>query len=502
MNDLPRGWSRITLGDAAVSVKNGIFISRPGTDPDGVPILRISSIRPGALDLSDVRYSGLEPTALSNADSLVLPGDLLFTRYNGNIDYVGACALVPTGVGPLTYPDKIIRVRVDKRMVDPAFVCYAFVSPEVRALVRGLARTTAGQAGISGSSLRKISFPLPPLAEQRRIVAALEDHLSRVEFAMAVLHQLSSRVARLRERVIDSAALGSLGPAHRGTDRASALSGLNGRSGLKIDYSALPALPIGWTWRQAADLCDSISCGSTPASNLMYAESGQVPFLKVYNLTKLGTVDFSIRPTFIDRSTHEGPLRRSRVRPGDVLTNIVGPPLGKTVVVPDTYSEWNINQAIVAFRSGAEISADWLALVLQAPTILKLLQGTARATAGQFNIALSTCRELPLPVPPRDEQARIIARTAEILSNLDVAHAYISKGTRYGARLRQSLMSDALAGRLVEQDPYDEPVEQWPAKTSTQRNYPRPSKKGRVAGAPKHTSDIASDAYEQEELPL
>jgi type I restriction enzyme S subunit len=135
----------------------------------------------------------------------------------------------------------------------------------------------------------------------------------------------------------------------------------------------------------------------------MYPGRGDIPFLKVYNLTRDGVVDFSVRPTFIDRSTHERMLGRSRVGPGDVLTDIVGPPLGNAAVMPDSWPEWNINQAIVSFRAGPDIHRDWLALVLRSPFILSLLQKIARATAGQYGISLSTCRELPFPVPLQDK---------------------------------------------------------------------------------------------------
>lgn len=208
MTTLPPGWTWTTLGDVALSVKNGIFVSRPGADPDGVPILRISAVRPGQLDLTDIRYSGTEAGALASADQLVSTSDLLFTRYNGNIDYVGACAIVPHAVGALTYPDKLIRVRIDTAVADPAYVCYAFQTPAVRAEVRKSARTTAGQAGISGSNLRRIGFPLPPLAEQRRIVAALEESLSHYASGIKSVQQAQSRLRVLRQAIFDFVATG------------------------------------------------------------------------------------------------------------------------------------------------------------------------------------------------------------------------------------------------------------------------------------------------------
>ncbi len=87
-------------------------------------------------------------------------------------------------------------------------------------------------------------------------------------------------------------------------------------------------LPAGWSWQRASEVCSMVSSGSTPKASDMYSDEGEIPFIKVYNIGTEGLLDFGIKPTFIDRTTHEGQLKRSRLRPGDILTNIVGPPLG------------------------------------------------------------------------------------------------------------------------------------------------------------------------------
>ena len=92
-----------------------------------------------------------------------------------------------------------------------------------------------------------------------------------------------------------------------------------------------------------------ITKGTTPKAHKLHSErvkEAPVPFIKVYNLTFDGTLDFSVKPTFISSNTHSRELARSIVIPGDVLMNIVGPPLGKVSVVPKEFPEWNINQAV------------------------------------------------------------------------------------------------------------------------------------------------------------
>ena len=113
-------WPEQPLNDVIISLRNGMFVSRPATEPPGTAIFRISAVRPLTLNVDDVRYAPLVES--DAADYLVDEGDLLFTRYSGNPDYVGACARVKTLPQPTLHPDKLIRVVVDRNQVEPAFL--------------------------------------------------------------------------------------------------------------------------------------------------------------------------------------------------------------------------------------------------------------------------------------------------------------------------------------------------------------------------------------------
>jgi type I restriction enzyme S subunit len=157
---LPEGWAWTTLDHIAAEVRNGL-----GTPPradEGEPILRISAVRPGKVDAGDVRFLGKTP---DNAHMYRLkPGDLLFTRYNGTKELVGACGFVPESGRDLLYPDKLIRVRMVPGGALPGYVMLAAGSGKGSEHVRAHLRTTAGQVGISGQDIKGIPIPMPPLA--------------------------------------------------------------------------------------------------------------------------------------------------------------------------------------------------------------------------------------------------------------------------------------------------------------------------------------------------
>jgi type I restriction enzyme, S subunit len=221
------------------------------------------------------------------------------------------------------------------------------------------------------AELSSYPIPLPPLPEQRRIVAEIEEQLTRLESAESLL-----RVAEQKAEVL--------------LRRAVAPCDLHASN-------SPPPLPVGWRWTTAQDVCGFITKGTTPAS-VHLLRDGDIPYIKVNNLTFQGRLDFGANATFISPEVHEKQLARSEVLPGDVLMNIVGPPLGKISIVPPTYPRWNMNQAVARFRPATAILSEYLAVVLRSQFTLRWLLKMTKATVGQVNLTLETCRAVPIPL--------------------------------------------------------------------------------------------------------
>jgi type I restriction enzyme S subunit len=402
-------WQRVRLGDVADVLNGFAFKSSQFSRDGGTPLIRIRDV--GAAE-TQVRYTGeFDPRYLVEPGTIVvgMDGDFRAARWRGEVALLNqrVCA---------------IRVR-DAGLYDEDFLLYALPG-YLDAIHSATSSTTVKH--LSSETIKQIPLPIPPLAEQRRLVAAIDEQLSRLNQATLSVERAAEKLAALRRAVLDAAAADAI---------------------------------TTWGMRPVADVCESIVNGNTPPPDRMTSGAGDIPFIKVYNLTLTGQLDFSKKPTFIDRQTHEGQLRRSRLVPGDVLINIVGPPLGKVAVVPAVYPEWNTNQAVVAFRprEGA-IRSDLLALWLMSRPVLTPLVATAKATAGQFNLSISACRRLELPVPPLEKQAPLVADIQRQLSLVDSLRTATDGTLRRSAALRASILGCAFSGELVTQDPNDEPV--------------------------------------------
>jgi type I restriction enzyme S subunit len=221
--DSSGSWKKYRLEDVATAVRYGMYVSRPGHEPNGVPILRISAVRSLALDLSDLRYSAKSSEVVQREGYLLRGGDLLFTRYNGNPEYVGACAVVPENLEPLTYPDKLIRVSPDRSLVDPAYLAMACSAGGSRQAIRSAVKTTAGQAGISGGEIKRILLYLPDLDEQRRRAAEFQEHDEAVRHVEENVRSVARRGDYLRRSLLTEAFAGRLVPQDPAEEPASVL---------------------------------------------------------------------------------------------------------------------------------------------------------------------------------------------------------------------------------------------------------------------------------------
>ncbi|MFN3257900.1 MAG: restriction endonuclease subunit S [Ilumatobacter sp.] len=214
-------WQLEPLSDLLISLRNGVFVSRPSADPPGEPILRISAVRPRRLDVEDVRFA--DPLPDRAEDYRIEPDDVLFTRYSGNPKYVGACAVVPPSAAGVLHPDKLIRGVVDMAKADPRWISAYLSVGRGRAEIEARLKTTAGQVGISGGQLRTVPVATPSLEEQRRRCDEIDRFAEVADWSSSAIRSALSRSSSLRRSVLAAAFSGQLVPQDPTDEPASVL---------------------------------------------------------------------------------------------------------------------------------------------------------------------------------------------------------------------------------------------------------------------------------------
>lgn len=290
----------------------------------------------------------------------------------------------------------------------------------------------------------QIDIPLAPLAEQKRIVEKLDEVLAQVDTIKARLDSIPAIIKRFRQSVLAAAVSGKLTEEWRGSaDDSDPKNQL---------------IPSSWEIQAAKDICVKVQSGSTP-QNDPFNQNGTIPFLKVYNIVNQ-QINFDYKPQFITSETHSNKLKRSVAYPGDVLMNIVGPPLGKIAILTEQYPEWNLNQAITLFRANGEILLNrYLYFVLCEGELVRAVMPETKGSVGQVNISLSQCRDSLIPLPPKEEQTEIVRLVDQYFAFADSIEAQVKKAQTRVDNLTQSILAKAFRGELVAQDPSDEPAE-------------------------------------------
>ncbi|MEP7121596.1 MAG: restriction endonuclease subunit S [Byssovorax sp.] len=444
---LPRGWHGTTPAELAAAPGGSLGIGPFGSSlkvsdyrSSGVPLVFVRDIRRGHFGGPGTRF--ISPAkAIELAAHGVRPGDLLLTKMG---DPPG-----DTAVYPANRPLGIITADAIKLTPDPAlttaeFLAQLFRAPAVRGLILGETRGVATQK-LSLKRFRTIALPLPPLAEQRRIVDRLGalDAVSRR--ARVALDAVPPLLETFRKAVLASAFRGALTAAWRADNPA-----VEPSERRSADPQRLFELPAGWVWAPAQVACGSVRDGThaTPA----YIDEG-VPLVTSKNLLASG-LDFADVKR-ISEADHRAISLRSKVDPGDVLFAMIGT-VGNPVVVGE-HPPFSIKN-VALFKGNARVLDPWLLCYwLRSPALEAWLSPRLKGSSQRF-APLSLLRAIPVPIPPRGEQRALVDAVQQALAKVDRIGRLLRASAAELGRLDRSILARAFCGKLVCRDPSDEPA--------------------------------------------
>jgi type I restriction enzyme, S subunit len=480
---LPEGWTWVTFNEVLTFLRNGIS-KKPDAEPGcGTAILRISSVRAGALDLHDVRY--LRDDGHEYDGFAVDGGDILLTRYNGTRDLVGVSAVVPEVSSRLLHPDKLIRAKVDRARANPKFVSFAVNTGLSRRFLEERIRTTAGQAGISGGDVRAVPLPLAPRAQQDLIVDEIEKHVTRIDAGVAALERGQANLKRYRASVLKAAVEGRLVPTEaelarkerrdyepaskllarilkerRARWEADELAKLKAKGRAPTDdrwkakykepeppdTSELPELPEGWCWATVEQVGETVT-GTTPATSNDAFYGTALPFIKPTDLDA-GVPIRTARQFLSDLGANHARV----LPPGTVLVTCIGATIGKTGLAA---VQCATNQQINALVPSGLVHGAWLYWVFASPFGQEQVIGSASATTLPI-LNKSRFERLMVPVPPLAEQTRIFPEIERRMSlTVDTQNTVQAQLLRT-AGLRGAILRLAFEGKLLPEVSKDE----------------------------------------------
>ena len=310
--------------------------------------------------------------------------------------------------------------------------------------------------------LKSAKLLVPPLPEQRRIVAEIEKQFTRLEAGVAALRRVQVNLKRYRAAVLKAACEGRLVPteaelAKTGNRKATFETGeallarilterrqnWQGRGKYKEpaapDTVKLGALPEGWTWANA----DQISFQITDGEHIQprYTPEGY-PMLSAKHVRN-GFVIFTEVP-FISETDFQACLKRCAPTRDDILIVCVGATTGRAAIVGDA-KPFAVVRSVLLIRT--LINPRFMLAWVQSPWCQTWIQ-SASGSSAQAHFYINNAKNMSVPLPPFAEQMRIAAEVERRLSVVEELEAMVSVNLRRATRLRQSILQKAFLGNL------------------------------------------------------
>jgi len=400
-----------------------------------VPYLRNVNVQWGRVDTQD-----LLTMELGNDERdrfAVRAGDLLVCE-GGDI---GRCAIWRGRSSFIAYQKALHRVR-PSNVLDTRFLRYLLEHHSLSGTLTGFATGTT-IAHLPQAQLRRIPVPLPSVSEQRRIVDVLEDHLSRIDVAVAEVRSAQAKHRALRDRLVVSAVTGA-----DVTNRCSA--DLPAVGTLDGDLCSLPA---GWTWRrlgEVAEVVGGVTKDSKKQGNPSFVET---PYLRVANVQRGHLQLDEVATMGVDPRKVEA----LRLRRGDVLLNEGGDrnKLARGWVwegqVQDCVHQNHVFRARVHEERLDPYFLSWTANTIGGTWA----ERNGRQSVNLASISLSTIRKMPVIVPATGEAVARMKVLSAQLHALDRLSVSLTAALKRGSVLRGSLLSAAFSGALSSGKPAD-----------------------------------------------
>ncbi|QHS61250.1 restriction endonuclease subunit S [Chitinophaga agri] len=419
LGSLPQGWCMTKIGEISTMIFRGK--SPRYSNLSSLPIINQKSVRWNGIVSEYLKYVHSDQIDGWPEEKLAQDGDILWNS-TGTGTIGRACIFKADLIRmPVAVDSHITIVRVLKEIVEPEYLLFWIKTPYVQNEILRLATGSTNQIELTKHIVENLRVPLPPLSEQRKIV-------DKIKLISSKLGAINDRLVRMDEQLVSFKNLILL----------DAYSGrlLNENADLEK-----------WKYIEADEICEKVQSGGTPKSG--FSEENDIPFLKIYNIVNQ-KIDFKKKEQYISNKVNEGELLRSQAFPNDVLMNIVGPPLGKVAIIPNTFPVWNINQALVLFRGNSKIMSEWIYYVLCSGKHVESVINDTSGSAGQINISLTQCRKFVFPVPPKSIQQKLVNKIKSLFYSADTIQSKINNSKRTIESVEPFILEQAFSGKLID----------------------------------------------------
>ena len=436
-NEIPKSWTSTNLG-AVCKLRNGFAFKSDRYTKEGIPVIRISDIGDGNVDLEYCVKVELDNQYLTYK---VTKGDILVAMSGATTGKFGIFKS-----DQLAFQNQRVgRFEIlDKSLLDNQFLLFLLYGLKHKILEDAYG---GAQPNISSGKIEEMVIPLPPLAEQKRIVDKIEELFSELDKGIETLKTAQQQLKVYRQAVLKFAFEGKL-------------TSPDVKDG---------ELPDGWEYLKFGNVFE-IFIGSTPSRKVPEYWNGSI------NWVSSGEVAFCNISKTKEKISEKG-LENSSCKmhpPGTIILAMIGE--GKTrgqAAILKCHSSHNQNTSAIRVNNEKYISE------LLYYYLVYTYEKNRGVGSGNNQKALNKERvkNFDIPMIPIKQQKELIQEIESRLSVCDKIEETILHGLKQAEALRQSILKKAFEGKLVSQDPNDEPASVLLEHIKAERAVAKPEKK-------------------------
>ncbi len=447
--EIPKGWEFITLNDVADITSSKRIFQHEYVD-DGIPFYRTKEVKelsegkPLSIDLyiSFEKYNDIK-------SKFAIPkiGDVLLSA----VGTIGISYIIKNDK-PFYFKDGNLMWLRDLNGIVPSFLSYGltyFIKNKKGAKTSGSAYNA-----LTIETIKDFPFSLPPLPEQHRIVAKIEELFSSLDKGIESLKTAQAQLKVYRQAVLKWAFEGKL-------------TNPNVKEG---------ELPKGWKEKKVSEVADTF--GGFAFKSTEFLEDGKYQVLRMGNI-RPGIIRYNESPVFFNELS-EQMRNKALLKIDDVIITQTGTKgkrdYGFTVLI--NKSNLLLNQRIAAIRSNEKSLPKYLLYYTWTDTFKNQYFANETGNVGQGNVGMKAVTDTLILVPPTlSEQQLIVSEIESRLSVCDKIEESITQSLLQAEALRQSILKKAFEGKLVAQDPNDEPASVLLERIKVEREKNKPVKK-------------------------
>ena len=359
----------VEFGSLFQFIRNGMSVKQDKSG-DGLPITRIETIADATIDVSRVGYAGVNEE--DGRRWLLEPGDILFSHIN-SVEHVGKCAIYRGIPEKLVHGMNLLCMRCDQSQLLPEFATYLIRSPGFQARLQNFINKAVNQASVSIGNLKPIPVGIPPLPEQRRIAA--------------ILDQVDALRAKRREAL---AQLDSL------------------TQSIFIEMFGSPVSnPKNWVVKPLIECAEKIQIG--PFGTQLHEEDyidGGIPLINPTHL-RGGVIRPDASLTVSKEKYTE--LSNYYLFDGDLIMGRRGE-MGRCAVITQREQGWLCGTGSLFVRPKTEVLHPiYLGLVISSPSMRLFLENVAQGVT-MANLNKTIVGGLPIAVPPMAKQLTFVSQ--------------------------------------------------------------------------------------------